>query len=77
VSAEADFEIASSLKLLAMTAKRYKVVIASSSPRFAWDKYQERGNLMFVVHNSALPHGKKINLLRLKARDFNHPRNGH
>jgi hypothetical protein len=77
VSAEADFEIASSLKLLAMTAKHYQVVIASSSPRFARDKYQERGNLMFVVHNSALPHSNKINLLRLKARDFNHPQNEH
>jgi hypothetical protein len=49
VSAEADFEIASSLKLFAMTAKRYKVVIASSSPRFARDKYQERGNLGFLL----------------------------
>jgi hypothetical protein len=77
VSAEADFKIASSPKLLAMTKKRYENVIASSSPRFARDKYQERGNLIFTIHNSASPQGNKIKLLRLKARDFNHPRNGH
>jgi hypothetical protein len=42
-----NLEIASSLKLLAMTLSLYFFVIASSSPRLARDRLQERGNLVF------------------------------